>query len=417
MNQPVSIVQTSGKFRLTEESEFDPNFKKKQRKKQYLILLGVVVGIVILSIFYYKTTHVPMPNFVNKPVSEARNWAAKNKIELELKQSYNLKKEANQVIRQKEKSGKQIRKGRTIELAVSLGADPDGSIQLPDFAKMSEQTIDQWIKENQAENLKLIKEYSDSEEKGQYLRFEIKNKDVTAATYKRKDNASVYYSKGKEIFEKNIKLPNFVGKTKSEVETWAKANEIQVTYEETDSNDRAVDQIISQTIAENEKIAKKDSMSVTVSLGKAVIVPYFGNLSAETASMIADLNVSVRKMYSTDVAFGHLISQSVAADTKLTTKDDQKVVVVYSEGRPYLKDYRGITEGELQKQFYDDYQSKGANVLYTIDYVDSTEAKGTVVKMSTFNEYIPLDYTVAISISKGNLVGAEEKSANKNTSE
>ncbi|MEI5994584.1 hypothetical protein A5880_002170 [Enterococcus sp. 4G2_DIV0659] len=91
----------------------------------------------------------------------------------------------------------------------------------------------------------------------------------------------------------------------------------------------------------------------------------------------------------------------------MTSKDELKVKVYYSAGQPYLKDLRGNTlEGDLQKQFYDEFQSKGATIQYNVRYVDSAEPKGTVVGMSAYNIFVPLEYTVDLDISLGNLAGA-----------
>ena len=72
-----------------------------------------------------------------------------------------------------------------------------------------------------------------------------------------------------------------------------------------------------------------------------------------------------------------------------------------------MKDLRGtMVEGGLQKYFHDEFQSKGVNVHYVIRQVDSDQPKGTVVGMSHFSEYIPLNLTVSIDISLGNLGSA-----------
>ncbi len=81
--------------------------------------------------------------------------------------------------------------------------------------------------------------------------------------------------------------------------------------------------------------------------------------------------------------------------------------VVYSLGQPYLKDIRlQATEGDLPKLFFDEYKSKGAYIYYDIYYVDSAEPKGTVVEMSRYGEFIPLETWITIGISRGNLQGA-----------
>ncbi|MBO0438762.1 PASTA domain-containing protein [Candidatus Enterococcus ikei] len=403
-------------------TEIDPTYHKKRKQKFLLIGMGTFVALCILYFGYYQMTHVALPDFSGKDLAKARTWATENKVKLKVDQTYSKKIEANKVISQKSKKGSKIKKGAELTVESSMGADPEEKLKLPDFMTMKKSEAEKWIKDNKAENISLIDEYSDSLEKGKAARFEIVNKEVTKENYKRKDKANIYYSKGKETFEKNISVPDFTKKMKTEVESWAKTNDIKVTYEEASSAEIPVESIISQSIAKDQKVAKKDSITVTVSLGKGYTVPNFAEYKQEeAATAVEGLTVQAKSVFTNNVAYGQLISQSVEAGTQLTSKDELKVNVYYSAGQPYLKDLRGSTlEGDLQKQFYEEFQSKGANIKYTVRYVDSAEPKGTVVGMSAYNLYVPLDYTVSLDISLGNLAGASNytpKSPSENGTE
>ncbi|WP_413537478.1 PASTA domain-containing protein [Enterococcus malodoratus] len=273
---------------------------------------------------------------------------------------------------------------------------------------MNKQQAEQWIKEHKAENLSLIEEFSDIVEKDRPLRTEIANAEVTPENYQRKDAAKVYYSKGKQTYQKDIKVPDFQRKPRSEVESWAKNNEIDLTYEEKTSNEIPADSIMEQSIPKDEKIAKKDKMNVTVSLGKGYIVPNFADYSLEDAgTALEGVQVQAKGIYTENLPYGQLVSQSVEAGKVLSAKDNLTIKVLYSLGRPYMKDLRGtMVEGGLQKYFHEEFQSKGANINYVIRRVDSDQPKGTVVGMSHFSDYVPLNLTVSINISLGNLGSA-----------
>ncbi|MGG5315284.1 PASTA domain-containing protein [Enterococcus sp. AZ072] len=393
----------------TEITEIDDTYQAKQKKKKRRIIFGVIVAVILCMIAYYRVSHVKMPNFADKPLSEARVWATENKMQVNTKQEFSLKKEANTVLSQSQKAGSQVKKGGKLQLTTSKGPDPEQQLKLPDFSTLSKQQAENWIKENQATNISLIEEYSDTAEKGKYLNFEIANPEVTNKNYRRKDAAKVFYSKGKETYKKNISVPDFIRKSRGEVETWAKTNEINVTYEEATSNDVPADSIVSQNLSKDEKIAKKDAMTVVVSLGKGFTIPNFADYSLEdAANAVEGVQVQAKGIYTNNLPYGQLVSQSVAAGTVLNAKSDLRVQVLYSLGQPYLKDLRGTTvEGDLQKYFYNEFQSKGANINYVIRHVDSDQPKGTVVGMSTRNVYLPLDYTVSLDISLGNLGSAD----------
>ena len=110
----------------------------------------------------------------------------------------------------------------------------------------------------------------------------------------------------------------------------------------------------------------------------------------------------IKTQYSNKIDYGFLISQSIEPGTRLTEKDNKNIVLTYSLGRPYLGDLRGaMNEGELQKHFFDTYQSKGADVDYEIEYIHSDQPRGTIVAQSDYNTIIPLDYRVVFYISIG----------------
>lgn len=396
--------------RKEEETEFDPTYKGKQKRKKLMILGGIVVSCIVGFFLYYQMTHVSVPDFTNKDVADARSWANENNLKVELEQKYDAKLAANKVIAQKQKAKSTIKKGSTLNLTASLGADPEEQLQLPDFMTMPKTEAEKWIKEQQAENISIIEEFHETEEAGKALKMEFTNAEVNKENYRRKDKLKLYYSKGKETYSKNITVPDFSKKTRTEVETWAKNNEINVVFEEVTSADVEAGIVISQGVAKDEKLAKKEQMTVTVSLGKGILVPDFSEYSMEdAATAVEGLNIQVKTIFTENIGYGQLVSQSVAAGTELTSKDDLTLKVVYSAGQPYIKDLRGTTvEGDLQKLFYDEFQSKGANINYQIRYVDSAEAKGTVVAMNIHGQYLPLNYTVYLDISLGNLSGEQK---------
>ncbi|MBO0475002.1 PASTA domain-containing protein [Enterococcus ureasiticus] len=395
--------------------ETDPTYKKKQIRKYMYIGLGSLAAVSLLYFGYYQMTHVKVPDFEGKELSEVREWTTENGVKLQVEQKYNFDKEANVIIHQTVKN-KKIKKGKELVVDASLGADPEKVVSLPDFKAMKLKDAKNWISEQKADNLAIIEEYSDKVAAGDYIKFEITNKDVKAENYKRKDKAKVYFSKGKEVFEKDISMPDFTGKTKEEATEWAKKNEITLKVNEADSDKVESGKVISQSIGKDTKVAKKESMSITVSTGKALIVPDFSQFTAEEAESKANgLQVQVKQLFNDEVPYGRFISQSVEIGKKYTEKDEKPVIqVVYSFGKPYIKDLRDNTlEGDLQKIFYDEYQSKGANITYQVYHVDSTVTKGTVVKMSQYNEFIPINSVVQIGISKGNLKAEENKSSDK----
>lgn len=397
---PTRAAKNSYRQDREEEVEIDLDYHKKKRRRMWLMIGTGILALVLIFFIYRMIVHVKVDDFVDEPVSEAREWAKENNVEVKLTQEHSMDHDVNRVISQSVEAGKKIKKGKTLELTSSLGPDPDDELPLPDFAEMSQEEAKEWIEENKAENLQMVTEYSDDIESGSFIKLTINDKDIAEESYRRKDSAAVYYSKGEEVFEKNITMPDFTSAPKEEVEKWVETNEIEMTYKEKDSDTVEAGNIISQSEAADEKIAKRDKMNVVVSTGKAIIVPNFSEYTPdEAAGSHPDLEVRVKQVYHADVAYGKLISQSVEADSKLKEEDDKRITVTYSHGKPYLGDFRGQLEGDLPRLFFDEYQSKGANVKYYVKYVYAPEVKGTVVGMSNFNTFVSMDYTVEIKVS------------------
>lgn len=411
-NEPEKKTRTS-RFQ-EEETEFDPGFKKKQQRKYAVIAALVIAALAACFGIYYQMTHVKVPDFVGKELTEARAWSTEEGVKLDVKQEYDFDTPVNNITQQGVKASKKIKKGKTLTLTASLGPDPEELLSLPDFKELAVEAARTWIEEHKAENVSVIEEYNDETEKGSFMKSEFSDKEITVDTYRRKDKLKLYYSKGTEPREETIEVLSFVGKPKAEVEEWAKKNEVKLEAEEVFSDSIETGQVISQETAKGKKIAKKDVFKVKVSIGKAKEVPDYSQYTIEEANTLeGGIPAQIKSVYASEVPYGQFISQSVEPGTQYKETDSLPTVkVYYSAGRPYMKDLRGSTsEGDLQQIFFDEYRSKGAAVTYEVYYVDSSEAKGTVVEMSEYAQFISLEAHIYIGISKGNLTPAAEPDA------
>lgn len=394
-----------------EEVEFDPTYKKRKQKK---ILFFSLVGLSVLTglfFAYYQFTHVKVPNFQQKEIAKAREWSVEEGVLLKIKSTYNFEQATNKVIKQSIPYGDKIKKGATLDLTVSLGPDPDEQVILPDFASMTLSEAKAWIKKEKADNVSIIEQYNDKISKSRFIKQEAANKELNLKNYKRKDRLAVYYSKGKEIFEKDIEVPDFSGKTLTEVNEWVRKNEVKLAAEKVFSQSIPADSVVAQQASAGTKIAKQEELKVQISKGKPLIVPNYGEYTLEQARELSEkIPVVLKSMYSETVPYGHFISQNIAAGTELDEKDNPpNIEVVYSEGRPYIKDLRNSTlEGDLPKLFFETYSAKGANITYDIVYLNSEEPKGTVIEMSSYGEYLPLEARISIGISLGNIQPAKD---------
>ena len=388
--------------RNVETYEKDTSYGKKKKIK---IGIGIgatlVVLITIISIFVAMNT-ITMGQFKKtKTIEDMRVWALQNKITLNETFEYSKEAEENHEIEQSVPADKKISKGSAVDVKVSKGADPEEKIPLPDFATMNGTQIEEWKDKNKATNVTISKEFSDDIEKNKFIKTEFKDKDIVPEDYRRKNKITVSVSKGKEVFEKNIEVPDFEDKTKIDVKTWAEKEGVVVEFLEQADDEIDKGGVIAQNIAPKEKIAKKDKIKVTISLGKVMYAPSFYGLDETAAQILASskgINANVLHSYHNEVAASQLISQSIPAGGKV----QESFFLTYSLGKPFMGNFDDQPVSTLL-DLINEMNQKGANISYFINYVNGNGApKGNVISTSVNSSFIDTGSTLNIDVSNGN---------------
>lgn len=387
-----------------EEYVKDEGYAKKLLIKRIMIALAAIIGLVLLILIGMMLLTTRMPNFVeSKTIDEMKLWAVQNKVTLNIKEEFSLTVDNNYIIDQGREVNSIVRKGSSFDVIVSKGADPDELIALPDFKKMTLSEIEKWKLENRADNVSILKEFSNDIPKDSVIRYEIKSQDVTPQTYARKDRLTVYVSKGVEVFEKDIVVPDFTNMQKSEVEAWAKKNEIDMKYNEAASDTVMAGAVLSQSIEPETKIARNDEMTVTVSVGRILYAPSFFGLSQDDAlalSMQKGVSITIVEKYSSTHNAGTLMTQSISP-RHVIPQTEPTIVLVYSIGLPYIDDYRGQSH-QVAVDAINQMNARGANLTYNIVTIqDSNMDKGFVIMATPTNGFVGVGTHITITISAG----------------
>jgi len=383
------------------EIKADDKHHKRKLVRYAIVAVSILAFCLLAFGIFFLANRVVVQDFVGISVTEARTWGISNRITIETTEEFTLEAESGIVMSQDRAPDSSMQRGGVLRLVVSQGPDPDERIELPDFNEMTTAEVRQWRQDVAALNANINEEYSDDVEQHHFIRAEFTDSTVTTQTYTRADGLLIYMSRGAETLEANIVVPNFMGQSKQEVEMWAEENSVDVVFAEAASDDIPEGHVVKQSIEPRERIARDADLIITLSLGRFVTVPNFHNLSQEEAGMVPGLELIIRQRFSTTVAFGRLISQSVSAGTEVQA-DTTQVTVTYSLGRPYLEDLRGQSESVLAEYFFS-FTSQGANITYTVVYVDSHEPRGSIVAMSKYAQFLGLQDHITISVSRGNL--------------
>ena len=387
---------------------------KKLPKKAIAIVSIILVILLIASYFLFFAPKIEMPNFVGKSESDIATWARQYGIETKgivVNKEYNFDNDAGIVLEQSIIDGKKIKKDAKITFVVSNGADPEEKIHLPDIATMKKSEIESWIKTNKLSKTKIMNTYSDTVAEGEVISFDLK---VDKEDFKRSTALTISISKGPQPAQ-SVKIEDFKGKVKSEVETWAKTNKVQVNFVETFSNTVDVDKVISQSPEAGKTLADKQVLTIYISKGEGVKVP---NLLTMSKSGVEDFvkkyGISIKEKYAD--ASTYVLSQSLKANSTVSLKDLADMTITVNKGNGFYLDTEGL--GSINGSSYDLIRDKvdalkevGIYISLKKTEIESDKQKGEILSHSIYtsgNEYsdiqkLPLNVTIHVTVSKGGI--------------
>lgn len=292
-------------------------------------------------------TEVALPDFKTKTLAECYAFAKENGLELTVEEVYDEYVPAGTIISQNIKAETKVATGTQIKLVASKGKQ----IIVPDFSLYSKEEAAA-VAAGLGITATVVERYSGSA-KDAFL-----NQSIAAGTdYITGDFLELRYSLGNKIV-----LPSFVGQTRDSLETWAKDLNDQgacISISATKTINNAAAGTIVQQSPVNKSISTSATISITVSLGKAVYVPDFvapqgsgydvAVTRDQALAMCDELNivavfVSEKK---TGRLPGEVWSQSLAAGSE--TKEGTTITLKYvpADVQITVPDFTGMTKDQI----------------------------------------------------------------------
>lgn len=405
------------------------SFKEEERKKitkekkpinvkLIVIIMAVVLAIAGVVLFFVLRPTIEVKDFVGSNVSEVKAWIKQNEIETQgvvFREEYNFDYDEGYITYQSLEAYKKIRKNAKMDFTVSLGADPNELIQVPDIESMYKDELQNWVKQNKLTKTKIVSSFSDDVEEGAVISYEFKGAD--AETFTRSSTLNITVSKGPQPAG-NVQVNNFVGQDYSAVESWGKQNNITIEKVGSYSDTAVLNSVISQSIEPKKNIKEGETLTVVVSLGKGIKVPDFSTMSKNQINDWIKENagyVNAKKIYSKSADY--VLSQSVGTNRYFGI-DDKLELTLNLGDHFYLKDIAkefgfSYTEGESYDQcieIAEHLQDYGINIDMLREKVSSPpndEPRGTILGINSiydssgnkYSEIEPLPLTVTIKIN------------------
>lgn len=335
------MEEDSGPLESFKEEKVETIARPRRKIRKIWIVVGVVLlaAIAFAIYWFFFAPKIEVPNFVGQNVSNVTTWLSQNDIErskVALQEEYSMEYDKDMVISQSVDEGKKITTSTALTFVVSLGADPDESISVPDLENMNETEIRAWIDENKLQRTKINRQYSSSIEEGAVISLDFGSTDRDYFT--RGSSLTINVSRGPEPAG-TTSVSNFVGKAFTEVESWAKQHNITIERLEAFSSSVEAGMVISQSISSGELIKDGETLTVTVSKGKGITIPnlvgyddiMFEAWKSEATG--AGVQVLAREQYN-EAMEGTVIAQDVSSGTTLGSGD--VLIVTVSKYLPIL---------------------------------------------------------------------------------
>ena len=375
--------------------------KNSNKKRKLIIAAAAAVVLIIAGYFIYTAIDsVKVPTLVGMTLTDASDWASKNKITLSAKNVYDFNTDEGIIMTQEITAGKSIRKNSTITIQVSQGANPDEAITFPDIESMTTSEIETWISDNKLTGVKVSTAYSDVVAVDNVISYTMT--DDTEANFKRKSRVTVIVSLGSETATTTVVMGDFSSMKAGEVLQWGSDNGVAVTLEESYDNYIESGFVISQSVSADTEILKTDPVTVVISIGKPITVLDFSSMTQDEATAWAKTNnvtLTIMEQYTSSNNMGKLLTQSIAAGTDMTAGDELKLT--YSLGRVDVANYIGKTKLEIAS-WQNTANSKNANIK--LKFVSEYGEKGTagqIMAQSIKNDFVDPGTTITVTISQG----------------
>lgn len=387
---------TAGKPASFQEEERVAIVKEKKplNKKVLIIVLVALIILLGLGYFLFLAPKIEMPDFVGQTKTDVAAWVKQQGIETSgiiFDEEYNFDNDKDTVLSQSIKPDTKVKNDVKLTIVLSLGADPDELIRVPDIASMNKSEIKEWISENKLTKTKVNIQYNESVPEEEVIDFAFSGCDEDSFT--RSSTLKINVSKGPAPAGK-VTVEDFSKKIFEQAETWAKNNKVELVKKEAYSDKIEKGYIISQSIEAGKAMSEGDTLEVTVSLGKAITMADFSTMSLSEIKKWCNKNgliLDVIEHYSSE-DIDAIIGQSPEANKIISEDDDIEVIV--SKGKLKASMFTGSTKQELKEWIA---QINNYGVSYTIgdaDYQYSDDvALGNIISISFDGDEV--DYVIS----------------------
>lgn len=254
----------------------------KSVKKDYIIEQSIKEGtkvkpnsdVIILTVSYGK--EVKVPSFNGKSQDDVLSWISANNLKVEFEEKHHISLEKGKLIGINYNKGDIISEGTKIIITTSLGP-----IIVPSFTSLAH--FRSWCDENKVKYEEKY-EYSTAVSKGNIIKTSVNSGEKFDPS---NNTIIVYVSQGAPIV-----VPNFVGKSKSQIQTQCRNLGLNCTFSYLGYNNASYDTALSQNVRSGIQVVSGTYVNIGLSSGPAksftvyIQDTWIGSSSNETVSIL-----------------------------------------------------------------------------------------------------------------------------------
>ena len=430
--------------------------------------VSILTVSFIVYYFFMPPAGIKIVDFTHQPIQDVMSWADDNKLsdqQVEYIYEFNEEIEKDIVLSQSHQADTIVKKEEKITFTISNGSDPDKIIALPDFHNISKEEIETFFITNKFSDVTYEYIVDPKIEKDLFIKMNITSTeakrsdlivisisigkenvgiDITmpdfhdstksniqawastnniSVTFKTESSSTL--AEGKVISQsvnagetiqtgskvtivlssgKGITLPNMNGKTKTEIETWAKENGVRLELYTYYSDSTEKDKIIS-TSPKSGTLTANSTVKIYLSKGQIVVADFTDKKESDVKNWINSINQSIYdksnyisysivKTSNSTKPVGTVISTNPGKDSKI--KLGGSLVITIVEAKSVNVDSKfNITVAEL-KSYVEGLGMKMGSSTYQV--YSTTVGNGRVVRNDSGTKVVGtvINYTTSL---------------------
>ncbi|MBN2557992.1 MAG: PASTA domain-containing protein [Clostridia bacterium] len=380
------------------ESFREEEFIKHKRNLLPSIITGSAILIAAVLLILVFAWGAELPDMSGWSKADVKTWADKINVTVIYIDEYSSEFDADAVIESNPEFGARIKRNGNLTVTVSKGADPNERIVFPDIKLMDLNEINEWIEDNKLTGVTIRKENNSVVEENSVINYEVV--DGSEDDFLRKNRVRIYISLGPSVLDETVMVPDFFGTDKSQILRWMNDYGITVEFIEEFSDFVENGRVSAQSIQSYTKMNRSDKLVITMSLGRAIRVPVFIEMS-KTEAMDAASNLGIQLQYKNEVSskpVGTVLNQDIEPGTDIHSKQIVTLTLASESEFVILPDFIGMTASDASTLA----GIKDIKILL-VDKMGS-EASGKVIGMSiAAGTEINKQDVVIIYVSIGNV--------------